>query len=301
MPAAICAVGRLIDPKRLGERLEATPAIDRLASPLYDAVRGALQAGPVKDALHGVWLGHPLHPPLTDLPIGFWTSAWTLDLLELLNLLDGRRTTKAAETLVGLGVACALPTAVTGLADWSELPMPARRAGAVHAVANATATVLYGASYVARRRGHRGLGVTLGMVGAAAATAGGFLGGHLVYRRASGVSRVPSAAGSNRWNRLEADEAPRPGRLVVGHVDGDPVVMTVIGDATVALADTCTHLGGPLHEGTLVDGCVRCPWHGSTFRFGEGAVVRGPAVAPEPVYEVREEGGTLQARRRAPG
>lgn len=292
MRAGSGAVRRLLDPRSVAERLEATTALDRFATPLHEAVRRALPAGPAKDALHGVWLGHPLHPLLTDLPIGFWTSAWTLDLV------GGRRAAKAAETLVGLGVAAALPTALAGLADWSELAKPGRRAGTVHAAANAVATGLYALSFLARRRGQRGLGVALGMAGAGAATAGGFLGGHLVYRRASAVSRVPDAVGSDRWQPLDGDE-PAAGRLGLGEVDGHPVVITVLDDSTaVALADTCSHLGGPLHDGTLVDGCVRCPWHGSTFRLRDGGVVRGPAVAPQPAYEVRDEGAVRQARRR---
>jgi uncharacterized membrane protein len=178
-----------LDPRRVGGWIESLHGIDRYAQPLYERVRTGLPDGPVRDLLHGTWLGHPLHPFLTDLPIGFWTSAWTLDLV------GGPGAAPAAEVLVGLGVAAAVPTIVTGLTDWSSLRRPTRRAGAVHAVANASATALYGASYMARRRGRHGLGVALGMAGAAAATAGGFLGGHLVYERAAGVD-IASAAGA---------------------------------------------------------------------------------------------------------
>lgn len=177
-----------MDPRNLGERLEATAWLDAVIDPVARAAASVLPRGPLKDGLHGVWLGHPLHPLLTDLPIGFWTSAWVLDLV------GGRKSAKAAEKLMAFGVVSALPTAAAGLADWSELNTPERRSGAVHAAANLFATVLYATSYLARRRGRRGRGIALGMVGAAAATAGGFLGGHLSFRRAAGVNHITDAA-----------------------------------------------------------------------------------------------------------
>ena len=124
-----------MDPHRLGERIESAEAIDQLAEPVHGALGKVLPRGALKDVLHGVWLGHPLHPLLTDLPIGFWTSAFVLDLC-------GKRMRPAADTLVGLGVLSALPTAASGAADWSELNKPERRAGLVHGLANAAATVL---------------------------------------------------------------------------------------------------------------------------------------------------------------
>jgi nitrite reductase/ring-hydroxylating ferredoxin subunit/uncharacterized membrane protein len=283
--------GLLGDPRNLGERLEASEGLDQLALPAHRAVTRVLPRGPVKDVLHGVWLGHPLHPPLTDLPIGFWSSAFVLDLL------GGRRAQPAADALVGLGVAAAVPTAAAGLADWSELNTPERRSGAVHAVTNLAATALYALSFRARRRGKRGRGVALAMAGATAATAGGFLGGHLTFRRSAGVNQTANVPTDTSWGELE-----------LGGVIGDEPVLAHLGDTSLAtvevdgeamgLFDRCSHLGGPLHEGELIDGCLRCPWHGSTFRIVDGAVVRGPATAPQPAYELRGDGDTRQARRR---
>jgi nitrite reductase/ring-hydroxylating ferredoxin subunit/uncharacterized membrane protein len=281
-----------MDPRNLGERLEATDAIDQVAGPVHRKVTAILPSGPVKDVLHGVWLGHPLHPVLTDLPIGFWTSAFVLDLV------GGRRARPAADVLVGIGVATALPTAATGLADWSDLDEPERRSGIVHAAANVTATALYGLSFVARRRGHRARGVALGLAGAAAATAGGFLGGHLAYRRAAGVSRAAAAPAPAGWTAIQTDGALSHDQPTLAHLDGEPLAAAQDDDGPVALFDRCSHLGGPLHEGVLVDGCVRCPWHGSTFRMEDGAVVRGPATATQPAYELRVDGDRIQARRR---
>ncbi|MCU1453526.1 MAG: iron-sulfur protein [Acidimicrobiales bacterium] len=283
-----------VDPSALGERLEATEALDRLADPALRAVKALLPAGPAKDALHGMWLGHPLHPLLTDLPIGFWTSAFVLDLV------GGRKAQPGADALVGIGVASALPTIVSGLADWSELKTAERRTGAVHAVANGAATALYGLSYAARRRGRRGPGIAWAMVGATAATVGGFLGGHLSYRRAAGVNHAADAPADRAWGEATLDGPLAPDRLVLAHLGDEPLAAVRTDAGPAALYERCSHLGGPLHEGALVDGCVRCPWHGSTFRVEDGSIVRGPATAPQPAYELREEDGRTMARRRAP-
>jgi uncharacterized membrane protein len=155
--------------RRLGE-VDALDAGVRQVRRLAEAVpEGA------RPALAGEWLGHALHPLLTDLAIGFWTSAWTLDLI------GGRRSDRAATILVGLGVASALPTAASGLVDWREMDRSKQRVGVVHAVANVTATALYTASFAQRCRGRRGRGIATGMAAAAVATVGGYLGGHLAF------------------------------------------------------------------------------------------------------------------------
>jgi uncharacterized membrane protein len=155
--------------KRLGELEALDVGVERLRQ-LSDAVPTE-----IRPTLAGEWLGHPLHPMLTDLAIGFWTSAWALDLI------GGRRGARAATVLVGLGVASALPTAASGLVDWREMDRPKQRVGVVHAVANVTATALYAASFVQRCRGRRARGIATGMVAAGVATVGGYLGGHLAF------------------------------------------------------------------------------------------------------------------------
>ena len=136
---------------------------------------GRLAVSPIGDALRGGWLGHPLHPMLTDIPIGCWTSAWVLDLV------GGERAEPAADALVALGVASVVPTALSGWVDWPSLDERRRRVGIVHAGVNALATTAYAASWVARHRGARRAGVRLGHLGAAIATVGGYLGGHLAF------------------------------------------------------------------------------------------------------------------------
>lgn len=216
----------------------------------------------------------------------------------MLDLVGGAKTAKAAEHLVGLGVASALPTAAAGLADWSELNKPERRSGVVHAIANLAATALYTASYVARRRGRRGRGVALGLAGAAAATVGGFLGGHLSFRRAAGVNHITDVASPTDWTIVDCDLPPGEGKVATGHIDGTRLALASLNGKPHAVAAICSHLGGPLDEGDIVEGCVRCPWHGSAFRLADGSVARGPATAPQPAYDVRrDDDAQLQGRR----
>jgi nitrite reductase/ring-hydroxylating ferredoxin subunit/uncharacterized membrane protein len=281
-----------MDPRSLGERLEGNEALDRFSRPVEQIVAKMIPRGRFKDALHGVWLGHPLHPLLTDLPIGFWTSAFVLDL-------GGRRTRTAADTLVALGIVTALPTAAAGVADWSELNQPERRGGLLHATANLTATTLYGLSLLARRRGRRTAGLVFAAAGATAATFGGFLGGHLSFRRASGVNHAADAPAASDWTELSVAGTLQSDKPTLAHLDGAPLAAVGDGDPA-ALFARCSHLGGPLQDGEVIDGCLRCPWHASTFRVSDGAVVHGPATAPQPAYELRIDNERIEARRRTP-
>jgi nitrite reductase/ring-hydroxylating ferredoxin subunit/uncharacterized membrane protein len=283
-----------VDPRNWGERLESAEGLDRVTRPVHRGASAALRRGPLKDALHGVWLGHPLHPLLTDLPIGFWTSAFVLDLF------GGRGARRSAQHLVGAGVATALPTAAAGLADWTELDPPERRSGAVHAAANLLATALYALSWVARRRGRLVGGLAFAAAGATAATVGGFLGGHLSFRRAAGVNRATSAPAPDGWAEVTVEGGLGSEKPTLARLDGAPLAAALLDDEPAALFARCSHLAGPLEDGDLVDGCVRCPWHGSTFRLRDGAVVHGPATATQPAYELRHEGERTYGRRRPP-
>jgi uncharacterized membrane protein len=148
--------------------------------------------GPVRSLLSGTWLGHPLHPVLTDLPIGMWTSAFVLDLF------GGRAARRPAQAFVGLGVVTALPTAASGLSDWAETTGPARRVGSVHAIANGVGLGAQILSWRARRRGHHTSGVVLSLLGATATTVAAALGGHLVYRMGIGVDAHAADGGEDQ-------------------------------------------------------------------------------------------------------
>jgi uncharacterized membrane protein len=173
-------------PEAIAERLEQADVIDPLSQAAQRVARAAIPPGsPAKDALSGKWLGHPLHPPLTDVVIGCWTSAVLLDVL------GGPRSWRAADRLVGLGVLAALPTTAAGLADWTDLEGPARRVGSFHAMGNSIALGAFSMSWLARRRGQRVRGMALALAGMGVATASAWLGGHLSFGLGVGVRSQP--------------------------------------------------------------------------------------------------------------
>lgn len=272
------------------ERLEGSPRLDAALGPLRRAVH-ALPLGGARDALHGRWVGHPVHPLMVQLPIGSWMSATVLDLL------PGQR--RGADVLVGLGLVTAAPAALAGWVDWADLRKPQMRVGLVHATTNVAAVGLYAASLSARLRGRRARGRLLGLAGLTAVSVGGALGGHLAYRQAAGANhaeQVPAVVEPG-WHPI-GDVADLPvGEPVRRQIGETPVLVVREAGGTVhALADRCSHMAGPLSQGTVADGCVRCPWHGSVFRLADGWNVRGPATAPQPVFETRVVDGRVEAR-----
>ncbi|WP_457033174.1 DUF2231 domain-containing protein [Kitasatospora sp. P5_F3] len=146
--------------------------------PASDRIRRLVTALPlpVRDALHGAWLGHPLHPALTQLPLGCWLSATALDLTG--------RSPAAARRLTGLGLAAVPPTLWAGWVDWAELSAERRRLGLVHAASAVAATVLEIGSYRARRHGCTTAGALRGLAGLTVLSLAAALGGHLAHRQA---------------------------------------------------------------------------------------------------------------------
>lgn len=272
-------------------RLEELSALDPVIEQVRSLAQEALSSRDLRDVLHGVWKGTPLHPVLTDVTIGAFVSAGLLDLL------PGNRT--ASTLLVLAGVASAVPTAVTGLADWLDLEPDQARVGLVHATLNTVALVAYAASLAQRVRGRQFRGRLLGFAGLAIAGASGHLGGHLSFRQAAGVSRADEVARSfpGGWQEVGALEDVPEG-LSKQEAGGATLCVHRRGSDIRVIVDRCAHLSGPLSEGevTTVDGaeCVVCPWHGSTFRLDDGMPVHGPATAPQPAFRSRVSGGRLE-------
>jgi nitrite reductase/ring-hydroxylating ferredoxin subunit/uncharacterized membrane protein len=279
--------------ERLAESIGDIDALDAPAEAVAKQVRAILRPGAIKDALSGTWLGHALHPLLTDVPIGAWTSATVLDLV------GGAESRPAARRLVGLGIAAAVPTAAAGWADYADttkVDERVRRIGIVHAVSNVAALGLFTASWFARHRGAHGRGVALSFAGAGAMGAGGYLGGHLSYAKGVGVDRTIFERRPSDWSFALAESDLADGEPRAAEVAGVQVLLVRRGDRIFALAGRCSHRGGPLHEGELTGDCIQCPWHGSRFRLEDGAVERGPATFPQPAYEVRVHEGQVQVR-----
>lgn len=281
----------------LAERIEGLSVLDKPAKAIGRKIRSSVPAGPAKDALSGSWLGHALHPMLTDVPIGTWTSAVLLDLI------GGRASEPAARRLIGTGLAVTPAVVATGWLDWADTEPGSddvRRAGLLHAGVNGLATGLFAASLVARSGGRLGRGRALSAAGLAAVGAGGWLGGHLSYARGVGVDTTALEPDVTDWTPAIAEREVTEGVPVTAMVGGSGVLLVRQGGQIYALADRCAHRGGPLHEGELGDGTITCPWHDSCFRLEDGGVERGPSAYPQPRYDVRVVSGTVEVRRRTP-
>lgn len=279
--------------EKIVTRIESADGLDAVATPLGNAISRLVQPTTVRNLLSGTWLGHAVHPVLTDVPIGAWSMATLLDLA------GGKAAQPAADLLVGVGVLTAVPTAATGLHDWSDTMGAESRVGVVHAGANVAALGLYAGSLLARRARHRGRGTLLGLAGLAALTVGGYLGGHLAYANAVNVNHTAFEHRPDDWTSVLAETELAEGRPRQV-VTGDAAILLVRDGGQVhALANRCSHLGGPLNEGEIVEGCVQCPWHGSVFRLRDGHIVRGPASVPQPTYDVRVQAGQIEVRARA--
>jgi nitrite reductase/ring-hydroxylating ferredoxin subunit len=229
-------------------------------------------------------------PVLTDLPIGAWVMS------ALLDTVGGPAAEGAADLLVTAGVVAAVPTAAAGLNDWSDTAGPGTRVGLVHAALNTTALSLYLASLVARARGRRRGGQALGLAGLGVLTGGGYLGGHLSFGLGVNVNRTAWEQRPHQWTPVLAGTELADGQHRKADAGGAPVLLYRTAGTVYALASTCSHMGGPLADGAISDGRVTCPWHGSTFRFADGTIVRGPASTPQPCYQTRIQDGRIEVR-----
>jgi nitrite reductase/ring-hydroxylating ferredoxin subunit len=269
-------------------RIEGAQGLDKASKPLVRFVGTLTRPRVVRNLASGTMIGHPMHPMLTDLPIGAWASA------ALLDWVGGPKTDAAADLLVRAGIVSAVPTAATGLNDWGDTFGGETRIGLVHAAANTTALLLYACSSRARRRGHRGRGKALGLLGLGAVTAGGYLGGHLSFTKGVNVNRVAWEYGPGDWTPVLADADLGDGQHRRVDAGGTAVLLYRTGSEILAVSATCSHMGGPLDEGQIADGCVTCPWHGSVFRLRDGSIERGPACVDQPVYRTRVNDGQIE-------
>lgn len=256
---------------------------------------GGANAQAVKDLLNGVWLGHPLHPALTDLPIGAWTCSTALDLMDR---GQGDTMGRAADFLIGAGLVSGLGAAASGIADWHDTYGPERRTGLAHALLNTAGMGMFSGALVLRLTGRRSSARPLAVMGYLLAAAGAFLGGDMVFRLGTQVNRNAWTAGPDEWADAAAEEEVTEGAVRRCQVDGATVLLLRQQGEICALSAVCSHAGGPLEEGEVVEGTVRCPWHGSRFDLGSGEVRQGPASMGIPVFETRTTpAGRVEIRR----
>jgi len=281
------------------QAIKRIPGLEQAGKQLANSIHSAVLHGggltrAIADALHGTWFGHPLHPALTDIPIGAWALATGFDAYA--GLGGGQQAERTADSLLAIGVAAAVPTALAGMADYSAMDEEAIAVGTAHALLNSAGLALYLLSMWARAHDRRGLGVVLsttalGLVGASAG-----LGGDMIYRRSVGVNHAPPATVPTDWmavlplNEIAEYEARRV------EIDGSPVLVYRDVEAVYATGAVCTHAGGPLEQGTIDGACVECPWHHSVFDMRDGHVLHGPATLGQPSYQARIRDGKIEIR-----
>lgn len=253
----------------------------------------------LKNALNGTWFGHPLHPALTDVPLGSWSATLLLDLLWLAR--ERKETASGADLALALGLLGAGGAAVTGITDWSDLDGTDRRVGLLHGLLNGTLTGLYLASSLLRLRGKRRVAIALSTTGYLACLFSAYLGGELAFAKGIGVNHNAWEGGSDDFVAVMREQDLPEKTLVRVDAAGIRAVLFREGNSLYAIGAVCTHLAGPLDEGTVVSGAdgpvVQCPWHGSQFGLCDGRVITGPAVYAAPNFAVREHNGQIELRR----
>lgn len=265
---------------------------DRFAA-VAAPVRAALAPRGLLDLLHGRWLGHALHPALSDLPIGLWGGSVLLYTV-------GMPTPAVILSLAGL--ASAVPAIVTGLADLMVTDGHDRRVGVLHGILMTGATLIQVGSPIAYFSGATLPAGILAGVSLVITIGGAYFGGHLVLARGAMVDHTVWPVVTPEWRRAVEETELAEGKTAVAEVDGRKVLLyrSPEDGRISAIEDACSHASGPLSLGKVCDGIVSCPWHDSQFRLSDGAVVRGPATFPQPVLEVRVTGGWIEVRPSRP-
>jgi nitrite reductase/ring-hydroxylating ferredoxin subunit/uncharacterized membrane protein len=281
------------------------PFTERLSDALQSGIKvvtGANGKPPrrLKTLLSGTWLGHPLHPAITDVPVAAWLGAAVFDVLWLAVPDATAWAPRGAQALVVVGLIGALGAFATGIADWSDTYGAERTVGLYHGLLNTSAIVLYAISTALRfteSSGQSVVGAILGFVGLAAVLVAAFLGGDMVFAKGTGVNHTAWEAGGEEYEAVLPVAEAKENALYRVTVGGVPVLLVKLNDTYAAISATCSHAGGPLDEGTLAGGIVQCPWHGSRFRLRDGKAVTGPATVNQPRYDVRVRDGQIEVRR----
>ncbi len=279
--------------------LERVPALQEQGLKISRAVHqvvlgGGTPARKLADVLHGTWLGHPLHPILTAFVIGAWGPGAPSAVLPAVRGDDYAE--RVADTLATAGPAAAVPTVVTGLADYSTVQKPAVSAPSLHAFLTDVNFALYLLSLRARRRGIRRCGVFYSSLAIALTVVSAWLGGYLVYSKKVGVDHS-KAQGPAEWTPALDTADLSDGEPKRVEVEGNPVLLYRQNGTVHAIGAVCNHAGGPLEKGTF-DGCyVQCPWHDSVFDMRDGRVAHGPAVRTQPRFATRVRDGHIEVRR----
>jgi nitrite reductase/ring-hydroxylating ferredoxin subunit/uncharacterized membrane protein len=273
--------------------------LDAAGGPLQEWINGLFSRGGgpgknVKNFLNGTWLGHPLHPVITDVPIGAWICTFVLD--SAASISDSREMRTAADITLATGLIASIGAASTGWTDWSDTYGKDRKVGLLHGLTMATAVATYGAALVARVAGARRAGVILSNTGLAVASAGAYLGGDEVFDLGYGVNRTSYNQGPSDFVPVLSDSELESNKPTKVDAEGRSVMLVKQGGQVFALDDTCVHAGCSLSGGSIEGSSIVCPCHGSQYELASGAVINGPATRPEPTLAVRRRNGMIEVK-----
>ena len=278
--------------------VEALPFLDTIADGVQPKVREVVDESgtTVRNALDGRWIEVPLHPVLTDVPVGSWTAALVFDGLDAAT--DSRAARNAADASLLMGVLAAFGAAVTGLSDWRHLSGGSRRMGVAHGLLNVIGLLLSVVSLLLRATGRRNAGRVTFLAGYSVSGMAAHLGGELSYNYGLRVNRnafLPEGP-EDFVPVLDEEDLPQSGTRKV-EVDGAGVLLSrSSGGGVCAISSVCSHLGGPLEQGDREGDTVICPLHGSRFDLCSGKVLQSPAVFPQSRYETRVREGKIEVR-----
>jgi len=281
--------------------VEALPFLDRVSDAVQPEVQKAVDAGGTKarNMLDGVWLEAPLHPVMTNVPIGTWTATLVFDGLDL---ATGKRPVRhAADASLVMGTVGALGAAVTGLSDWRYLTGGARRMGVAHGLLNTIGPVLSIVSLFQRATGRRNAGRLTFLTGYSISGMAAHLGGELSYHYGLRVDRnVFEEPGPDEFTPVLDEGELGQDEMRRVEVGGVGVLLSRSpGGEVCAIAATCNHFSGPLEQGTREGDTVVCPRHDSRFDLCSGEVIDGPAVFPQSRYETRLRDGKIEVKAAA--
>jgi len=285
----------------LSERLTATitqiAAVRTLAKGLQRPFNALFLDGPlrpIKNFANGTWLEHPLHPLLTDVPVGAWTVSLLLYLAVLFFGVQGIGI--AIGLAMGLGILAALAAIATGLLDWMDVDPTELAVGLVHGIVNIVGTVLFVVSWLLLYSSQ--WTATLAnfipaLIGYLVMAVGAYLGGDLVFRLGTMINRNAYRNGPKQFVPVVGlQDVPenKPQRF---QVQGEPILLVRRGQRVYAVGAVCSHYGAPLEQGKLHDSSIECPWHYSQFSLEDGSVQVGPSTAPLPLYETQIKDGKI--------
>lgn len=286
-------------PVKIMSAIESIPGLHELGSELKQSLHEFILAGgePARkaaDVLHGTWLGHPAHPPMTDVVVGGWSMGAIFDVLA--TVTGNPVFEQVADRCTEAGAVAAIPTALTGLVEYSTVQQPAVSAATAHGALNSLALPFYLWSIRERRRGNRERAVCLALSAYFVMFSSAWLGGHLAFAKKVGVDHGQSFDGPTEWTDvLDAGELElrQPRKVDLG---GKSVLVYRSNGRVYAIDGVCSHAGGPLEEGTFDECTVQCPWHDSVFDLRNGRIVHGPATHPQAAFDARIRNGRVEVR-----